>query len=95
VRWLALRSADCLNNLVLCNTAAQIGTVESWNTRIDAVLARGVPGISETTINRSEDGRFLAEHIPGSKFTELDAAHFSNIELPDAFSRNVLDFPSH
>ena len=30
----------------------------------------------------SADGRFLAEHIAGARFHELDAAHISNIEQP-------------
>jgi 3-oxoadipate enol-lactonase len=38
------------------------------------------------------DGRWLAEQIPGSQYQELDAAHLSNIELPQPFSEAVLNF---
>jgi 3-oxoadipate enol-lactonase len=38
------------------------------------------------------DGRRLAEQIPGSQYKELDAAHLSNIELPQPFSEAVLKF---
>ncbi len=38
------------------------------------------------------DGRFLAEQIPGSQFLELNAAHFSNVELPELFTQSVLKF---
>ncbi|HYL83056.1 MAG TPA: 3-oxoadipate enol-lactonase [Candidatus Angelobacter sp.] len=38
------------------------------------------------------DGRFLAEHIPGARYVELDGAHLSNIEDADRFNREVLAF---
>ena len=38
------------------------------------------------------DGRWLAEQIPGSQYKEFDAAHLSNIELPQPFSEAVLKF---
>ncbi len=38
------------------------------------------------------DGRFLSEQIPGAKYTELSAAHLSNIEARDDFNREVLAF---
>jgi 3-oxoadipate enol-lactonase len=39
-----------------------------------------------------EDGRFLAEKIPGAKYVELEAAHLSNLEVADEFSDAVLRF---
>ena len=38
------------------------------------------------------DGRFLAAHIPGAKYLELHAAHLSNIEDRDRFTREVEEF---
>jgi 3-oxoadipate enol-lactonase len=38
------------------------------------------------------DGRWLAEQIAGSQYKEFDAAHLSNIELPQPFSEAVLKF---
>jgi len=38
------------------------------------------------------DGRFLAAHIRGAKYLELDAAHLSNIEAQDRFTREVEGF---
>jgi 3-oxoadipate enol-lactonase len=35
---------------------------------------------------------FLAQTIPGAKLVELDAAHLSNLELPNQFSAAVVDF---
>jgi len=38
------------------------------------------------------DGRFIADRIPGARYTELPAAHLSNIEARDAFNATVLGF---
>lgn len=38
------------------------------------------------------DGRFLANSIPDCRYVELDAAHLSNQEQPDAFNAAVLEF---
>ena len=37
-------------------------------------------------------GHLIAEAIPGSRTVELDAAHLSNLEQPDAFTSVVLEF---
>jgi 3-oxoadipate enol-lactonase len=38
------------------------------------------------------DGRYLAEQIPAARYVELDAAHLSNIELPERFASEVSSF---
>jgi 3-oxoadipate enol-lactonase len=38
------------------------------------------------------DGRFLAKHIPGSRFFEISASHISNIEAQIVFNREILSF---
>ncbi len=38
------------------------------------------------------DGRFLADHIPGADYAELNAAHISNIEDSARFTSEVLSF---
>ncbi|WP_369959168.1 3-oxoadipate enol-lactonase [Pseudomonas benzenivorans] len=38
------------------------------------------------------DGRFMAERIAGARLLELHAAHLSNVEAGEAFTRPVLDF---
>ncbi|HVO57187.1 MAG TPA: 3-oxoadipate enol-lactonase [Dongiaceae bacterium] len=38
------------------------------------------------------DGRFIAERIAGARYVELDAAHLSNVEQADAFTREVISF---
>jgi 3-oxoadipate enol-lactonase len=51
-QWLGLNAAKRMEKIVLCNTAAQIGTAESWNARIDAVNKGGIPSISKNILER-------------------------------------------
>jgi 3-oxoadipate enol-lactonase len=145
-----------LHKIVLCNTAAKIGTPEVWNARITAVQNGGMKAVAGTVIARwlttafrtahpgetaqvlsmlescdpagyaatcaavrdadfrqtlggirvptqvitgthdpatpPADGRSLSEQIRGAQYTELSAAHLSNIEARDDFNREVLAF---
>ncbi len=154
--WLGVNAPERLSKLVLCNTAAKIGTSEFWNARIDAVQKNGMKSISSAVIERwftpsfrqkapeaisstlkmieeanpdgyvacctairdfdfreqlriiqvstlviagahdpatpPADGRFLADQIPGARYTELNAAHLSNIEDQDRFNNEVAAF---
>ena len=38
------------------------------------------------------DGQFIAEHIQGARYAEVDASHMSNIEQQEQFSNVVLGF---
>jgi 3-oxoadipate enol-lactonase len=67
----------------------------------DADLRGEVSGIRAPTLviagtqdkaTPPEGGRYLAEHIPGAKYVEVDTAHLSNVELPRRFSEVVLKF---
>ena len=154
--WLALNAAARLHKLVLCNTAAKIGTPEMWNPRIETVRNNGMKSISKAVLERwfsteyrtkspdavsttqrtlesanpdgyiancaavrdfdaretvaaihvptlvisgthdaattPADGRYLAEHIAGARYAELNAAHLSNIEDRDRFNLEVSTF---
>jgi 3-oxoadipate enol-lactonase len=154
--WLALNAAARFHKLVLCNTAAKIGSPEMWNTRIEGVRKGGMNSISTAVIERwfsadfrSEspdviattklmlegatpegyaanctairdfdaretisairvptlviagthdaattpvDGHYLAEHIAGARYVELNAAHLSNIETRDRFNAELSAF---
>ncbi len=46
-QWLAINATARIERLVLCNTAAKIGTPEVWNPRIDGVLAGGAQAMGE------------------------------------------------
>ena len=155
-QWLGVNAPNRLHKLVLANTAAKIGVVDTWNTRIATVLHDGLatvipgtlerwftpdfrasnPGIVATTeatlqstsrqgyaaccavirdadfrasvstistpalviagshdpVTSPEDGRFLADHIAGSRYVELQAAHLSNVEAASAFNAALLSF---
>ena len=154
--WLGIHQAARIDRLVLCNTAAKIGTAESWRTRIAKVEQEGMAGIVETVLDRwftpgyterapqdgdkgramllavkvdgyiancvavrdmdqreqvpaitvptlviagthdqttpPEEGRMLAQHIPGARYVELDSAHLSNREQSGQFTANLLAF---
>lgn len=48
----AERRPDLVRALVLSNTAAKLGTAESWQARIDAVAAQGLEGIADAVMER-------------------------------------------
>jgi 3-oxoadipate enol-lactonase len=50
--WLGTHHAGRLDRLVLCNTAAKIGTPETWNPRIEKVNAEGMAAIADTVLER-------------------------------------------
>jgi 3-oxoadipate enol-lactonase len=156
--FLGAQASNRFHKIVLCNTAAKIGTPETWNARIKAVREGGMKVVASSIVERwltpgyraghpeetasvlamlesanSEgyiancaavrdadlweklsavqvpvlvlagahdpatlpaDGRFVAEHIPGARFTEVSAAHLSNMEAREDFNRIVLQFLS-
>lgn len=50
--WLGVNAANRMKGLVLCNTAAKIGTAEVWNARIKDVKERGMAAIATTVVLR-------------------------------------------
>ncbi|MBE7373383.1 3-oxoadipate enol-lactonase [Pseudomonas lopnurensis] len=46
----------------------------------------------EDPVTTPEHGRFMQQRIAGAQRVELEAAHLSNVEAGDAFTRSVLDF---
>jgi len=59
-QWLGANAAQRLSRLVLCNTAAQIGTPEVWNARIDAVNKGGMAMIVDGVLARWYTAPFVA-----------------------------------
>ena len=51
-QWLGANAPERLAGLVLCNTAAKIGTVEGWNNRIDLVLKGGMEAAIPVVLDR-------------------------------------------
>ncbi|MGG2398659.1 3-oxoadipate enol-lactonase [Pseudomonas sp. SH1-B] len=66
-QWLGINAPERITRLVLCNTAAKIGTPEVWNPRIEMVLADGeqaMRGLRDASISRWFTADF-AEANPG------------------------------
>ena len=58
--WLGTHHPQRIRRLVLCNTAAKLGTPELWNSRL-AVLAReGMAGLTDAVLGRWFTSRFQA-----------------------------------
>jgi 3-oxoadipate enol-lactonase len=153
---LGLNAPSRLHKLVLCSTAAKIGTEESWNSRIEIVRTQGMKEIARNTPPRwftpefrqnspdvvaaivcsiesldpegyiggcsavrdfdvrrtisrvgvptlvisgandpaapPADGRFLADHISGARYAEMNGSHISILEDPQHFTNEVLLF---
>jgi len=154
--FLGANAAHRFHKIVLCNTAAKIGTLGTWNARIDAVQKGGMQAVAAGIVERwltpayrashvaetaavlrmleqanpdgyvsccaavrdmdqretlhnvhvpalvlagtqdpatlPADGQFLAKHIPGAGYVEVNAAHLSNIEAQDEFNTHVVSF---
>lgn len=158
-QWLGINAGERLQRLVVCNTAAKIGSPETWNPRIEMVLRDGVEamrGLRDASIERwftpawssehadqvkritdmlattspqgyaancgavrdadfrdqlgaisapllvisgeadavtpPSGGLYIQEHVAGAEYTGFLAAHLSNVEVGEPFSRRVLDF---
>jgi 3-oxoadipate enol-lactonase len=50
--FLGTRASARFHKLVFCNTAARIGTNESWNARIEKVQSGGMKAVSATVVER-------------------------------------------
>jgi len=51
-QWLGVNVPARLKHLMLCNTAAKIGTEATWNSRIEAVQTGGTAAIADAVIER-------------------------------------------
>jgi len=59
--WLGVYALERINRLVLCNTAAKIGTADMWNTRIETVRTNGLGAVAETQAQRWFTPAFIAK----------------------------------
>jgi 3-oxoadipate enol-lactonase len=59
--WLGVYAPERVNRLVLCNTAAKIGSTEMWNTRIETVRTSGLSAVAETQAQRWFTPAFIAK----------------------------------
>lgn len=50
--WLGIHAPNRLHRLILCNTAARIGTKEGWNARIATVHREGMKSVAAAVVER-------------------------------------------
>ena len=74
---LASRRPDLVHAMVLSNTAAKIGTAETWAERIDAVNADGIDAVSDAVMERWFSPAFRASPMrpPWQRMLETQPAH--------------------
>jgi 3-oxoadipate enol-lactonase len=89
--WLGANAPERLNRLVLCNTAAKIGTSEVWNARIEAVRKDGVKSVASAVIERWFSAAFR-EKAPAKVASTLKMLEESNPEGYAACCAAVRDF---
>ena len=63
--WLGVNAPERVGKLVLCNTAAKIGTPELWNARIAAVRQGGMGAIVDAVLGRWFTPQFAAQSAAG------------------------------
>jgi 3-oxoadipate enol-lactonase len=79
--WMAANHPHRVGRAVLANTAARIGSVEGWTTRIAAVQAGGLEAVRDTVVGRflSADFRRRRPDVTaalGAMLTGLDPAGY-------------------
>jgi len=58
-QWLGVNATNRMRGLVLCNTAARIGSAEIWDARIKDVQERGMAAIATTVVLRWFSDNFV------------------------------------
>ncbi|MEZ2346920.1 3-oxoadipate enol-lactonase [Terriglobus sp. RCC_193] len=61
-QWLGIHAPERIQKLILCNTAAKVGTDEGWQKRIAEVRANGMASIADAVIARWFTAPFAASH---------------------------------
>ncbi|WP_047488878.1 3-oxoadipate enol-lactonase [Terriglobus sp. TAA 43] len=61
-QWLGIHAPNRVEKLILCNTAAKVGTEEGWQKRIAEVRANGMASIADTVISRWFTAPFATSH---------------------------------
>ena len=79
-QWLAINSPDRVHHLVLTNTAARIGTPETWQSRIQLILEKGLPEVAESLVNRWFSPGFSTQHPEVLRAFANDLRNFSTVE---------------
>jgi 3-oxoadipate enol-lactonase len=62
--FLGVKAPERFHKIVLCSTAAKIGTPETWNARINAVREGGMKAVASSVIERWLTPGYRAAHAP-------------------------------
>ena len=76
-QWLAINAPDRIHRLVLSNTAAQIGTPETWQSRIKLIHEKGLAEVAESLVNRWFSSEFSIRHPEVLSALTNDLRNFS------------------
>jgi 3-oxoadipate enol-lactonase len=79
-QWLAINVPDRIHHLVLSNTAARIGTPETWQSRIKLILERGLSDVAESLVHRWFSPEFSLRHPEVLAAFANDLRNFSTSE---------------
>ncbi|MGA8143341.1 MAG: 3-oxoadipate enol-lactonase [Candidatus Acidiferrales bacterium] len=82
--WLGVYAPDRIHRLVLCNTAAKIGSPEVWNARLEMVRTQGMSAIADTQAQRWFTPAFIAKAPAVIASTRQMIANTS----PDGYAAN-------
>ena len=63
-QWLGIHAPERIDRLIVCATAARIGTPASWQQRIAHVTANGLAALVPATTDRWFSPAFVAAHAP-------------------------------
>src|SRR5437879_9940011 len=89
--WLGVNAPERLSKLVLCNTAAKIGTSEFWKARIDAVQKNGMKAVASAVVERWFSPAFR-EKAPAAVSSTLKMLEEATPDDYGACSAAVRDF---
>jgi 3-oxoadipate enol-lactonase len=82
--WLGVYAPERIDRLVLCNTAAKIGSPEIWNARLEMIRTKGMGAIADTQAQRW----FTAAFIAKSPAVIASARHMIANTSPDGYAAN-------
>ena len=98
-RWTTPHVAEAMKSMILSTPAqgymAACAALRDADLRSQLGMIRVPTLVIGGTRDQSTplaDAHFLAEHISGARFVELDAAHLSNIEQADQFNAALAGF---
>lgn len=72
-QWLAIHAPERIDKLVLSNTGAKIGSAESWQDRIQLVMASGFNTLADQTMQRWFSSTFAMEERAQSIRSDFQA----------------------